>query len=165
MSDAELLTDCILAIERGVISTSANDLRSLYRMYDEHFPEAGSYRAGLRETFDFFGAEFGALRGTHMMKPYALHSLVTAMVHLRFGIPAIEMQFGVPTLGQFVNNVDNLLALAQAHEAKEVDGPHAKYVWGCLAGTNRAPRRAARVAAILRALGSNVPDHVDANLA
>jgi hypothetical protein len=73
MSDAELLTDCILAIERGVISTSATDLRGLYKRYDEAFPNAGSYRDVLKQTFDYIGGELGPLRRTFMMKPYAVH--------------------------------------------------------------------------------------------
>jgi hypothetical protein len=132
-----------------------------------NFQQQG-YRDILSQTFGYVGGELGVLRRTHMMKPYALHSLVTALLHCRFGIPAIEAQFRAPTLGNFPNTTtaaENLLALAQAHEAKETDGPFASYVWGCIAGTNRAPRRTARVAAILRALGVNVPADVDANLA
>ncbi|MBO4225352.1 DUF262 domain-containing protein [Bradyrhizobium neotropicale] len=167
MADAELLTDCVLAMERGVISTSPTDLRNTYRLYDNEFVHAEMYRSLINLTFGFIGHELGALRGTHMMKPYALHSLFTALAHLRFGFGQIAEQFRVPPFGAFSaapNAAENLLALAQAHEAKEVDGPFAKYVWGCLAGTNRAPRRTARVAAILRALGAEVPPEVDAYL-
>jgi hypothetical protein len=169
MSDAELISECILAFERGVISTSAADLRGLYKRHDEHFPGAGQFRERLQNTFDYIAGELEMLRGTHMMKPYALHSLVTALVHCRYGIPEIQAQFHVPPLGTFglhhTAAADGLLALAQAHEAKEVDGHFASYVWGCSGGTNRAARRTARVAAILRMLGSPVPADVDANLA
>lgn len=169
MADAELITEFVLAIERGVISTSASDLRSVYKQYDDNFPQADEYRNCVTEAVNFIGAELGALRGTHMMKPYALHSLVTALIHCRFGIPQIEQQFRVPRLRRFALDPraagETLLALAQAHEAKEIDGQYATYVWGCLGGTNRIGRRTARVAAILRALGAPVPDDVDANLA
>ena len=62
------------------------------------------------------------------------------------------------------NAREMLLALAQAHEAKELNGPHKTYVWGCIGGTNRAPRRTARVVGILRALGADVSAAVDAKL-
>lgn len=169
MADAELLAECVLSIERGVISTSSKDLRDLYREYDHELPDPRRYRERILETFDFIAGPLGALRGTHMMKSYALHSLVTALVHCRFGIPAIEQQFHVRSQHTFARDprasAEALLALAQAHEAKETDGQYATYVWGCLGGTNRVGRRTARVAAILRALGAHVPAEVDANLA
>jgi len=168
MSDAELLTDCVLAMERAVISTSARDLRGLYQRYEEEFPHADLYREQIEQAFGFIAGDLEILRGTHMMKPYALHSLVTALIHCRYGIEEIIQRWNVHSMGSFAINPPQaselLLALAQAHEAKEEDGPYATYVWGCLGGTNRAPRRTARVAAILRALGAEVPVEVDADL-
>jgi hypothetical protein len=113
-------------------------------------------------------SDLEGLRKTHMMKPYALHSLVTSLIHCKYGIEQIARNWNVPPLGRFATNTpraaENLLALAQAHEAKEEEGPFATYVWGCLGGTNRAPRRIARVAAILRALGADVPVEIDGDL-
>lgn len=168
MSDAELLTECVVAMERGVISSSATDLRAVYKRYDTDFPSRECYRDQLKQTFSFIAGNFDILRKSYMMKPYALHSLVTALVHCRFGINDIEKQFRVRSLGKFAIDppraAEQLLALAQAHEAKEIDGQFATYVWGCSGGTNRAPRRTARVASVLRALGAEVPVQVDANL-
>lgn len=59
----------------------------------------------------------------------------------------------------------SLLEMAHAHEAKELYGPQGRYVWGCLSTTDRKNRRTARVAAILRVLGAQVPVEVDADLA
>lgn len=168
MADAELISECVLSIERGIVSTSAADLTKLYRSYDETFQNAPNYYSILRSTFDFIIAELGDLRNTHMMKPYALHSLVTALIHAQFGIAQIEQEYGVHRPAQFVPNraqaVNNLLALAQAHEAKETDGYLHRYVWGCEAAVNRSPRRYARTMSILRAIGAQVPDGEYANL-
>lgn len=168
MSDAELLTDCVLAMERGVISTNASDLRKLYRQYDENFSRADRYQEPIEESFRFITTNLEALRGTHLMKPYALHSLVTALIHCKYGIGEITQNWNVHPTGRFAINPPQtseiLLALAQAHEAKEEEGPYTTYVWGCLGGTNRALRRTARVAAILRALGAEVPIEVDGHL-
>lgn len=169
MADAELITDCVLALERGVISTSPADLRELYKRYETSFDKVDDYRSQLAETIGFISHELDALRGTHMMKPYALHSLITALVHSRWGIASVGEAFQVNSLGAFAQNktqaIERLLELARAHEAKETEGPYVKYVWGCAQGTNRVNRRTARVAAILRALGSDVPAIVDDNLA
>lgn len=169
MSDAAFIADCIVAIENGIVSASPKDLRNLYRKYDDGFDEANRYHSMITETFQFIVENFDHLRGSFMMKPYALHSLVTALLHSKFGIDSITQEWAAPSIGRFAVNTERatreLLELAQAHEAKEDDGIHATYVWGCLSTTDRKLRRTARVAAILRVLGVNVPEDVDADLA
>lgn len=169
MSDATLITDCILTLERGVISTNASDLDGLYKKYNENFPNAHEYREILIESINFIKENFGNLRGSYMMKPYALHSLFTALAHNRFGIESIQDDWGVKPTGEFAKNPlqakVQLTEMAEAHEGKDTEGPHSKYVWGCVSTTDRRPRRTARVAAILRVLGAKVPEEVDAKLA
>ena len=156
MADAAFIADCILAIERGIVSTNPKDLTAIYTKYDEEFCESKQYLGIISETFDFISEQLPELRQTYMMKPYALHSLFTALVHARFGIDAIESDTAVESLGRFARNVRQaerqLVAMAQAHEAKEEDGPFADYVWGCLSTTDRRARRTSRVDAILEAL-------------
>lgn len=168
MSDAALLADCIVAINKGVISTSPSDLREVYSSNDIDFPNEERYRELLTEAIHFVIENFSVLRGTHMMKPYALHSLLTALIHCRYGITAINEGWRCPPLGVFASNAANsariIHEMALAHEAKEVEGPHARYVWGCQSTTDRKNRRTARVAALIRALGGDVPDVVDGNL-
>jgi hypothetical protein len=168
MADAELVSDCVLALEEGIVSTSDKDLASLYQRYDESYPEFENHREKISAAINFIISELSNLRGTYMMKPYALHSLITSLIHARFGISQIEDVTQTASIGSFAINprdaAAGLLALAQAHEAKEVDGPYSKYVWGATAGTNRITRRLARISAILRALGAHVPATVDADL-
>jgi len=168
MADSTLISDCILSLERGVVSTNASDLKSLYEKYDENFESRESYRKTIIETFEFIAQNFGDLRKSYMMKPYALHSLFTGLAHNKFGIAAIQDDWGVAPTGCFAVDPaisgQSLSVMATAHEGKETDGPHAKYVWGCLSTTDRRPRRTARVAAILRALGAVVSDQIDADL-
>ena len=157
MADATLIADCILAMERGIISTNASDLNRLYTQYDETFDCSDDYSQVIRQTFDFISENFGGLRGSFMMKPYALHSLFTALVHARFGIDAIEGDIGVESAGSFALDVEaaeaDLIVMAESHEAKELEGPFERYVWGCLSTTDRRARRTARVESILEALG------------
>lgn len=169
MADAALIADVVLAMERGVISSSPKDLSSLYKNYDVSFDVQDDYHDKLAGALSFIVDELGDLRHSFMMKPYALHSLVTALIHTRYGIAAITEEWGVAPLNTFSANKararEVLRELADAHEVKDVDGPHGKYVWGCMSTTDRKARRTARVAAILRALGATVPVELDANLA
>jgi hypothetical protein len=166
MADAELIADGVLALEKGIVSTSASNLRDLYDRYDEAFPNVGEYREKLQASVRFIVNDLEPLRNTFLMKPYAVQSLITALVHCRFGIEQITENLGVQPIGAFATDPQQareaLLELARAHEAKETEGPHSDYVWGALGGTNRYPRRLARVIAILRALGAVVPAEADA---
>lgn len=168
MSDAAFISDCIVAVEKGVVSASPKDLTGLYKKYDVLF-DARDYHEMIAGAFDYISEHFPMLRRTFMMKPYALHSLITALIHSRYGIPSITEEWGAQSIGQFAADPEDagrqLLELAQAHEAKEEEGAHGRYVWGSLSTTDRKLRRTARVAAILRILGVNVPDTVDAHLA
>lgn len=169
MADAELLTDCVLAMERGIISTSPSDLRSVYKKHDDGYEQEHSVGEMIRDAVRFIATDLEPLRGTHMMKPYALHSLLTALIHARHRIPAIETQvsgsFGNSYCADIEQTASKLVELAQAHEAKETEGQHALYVWGCLAGTNRAGRRAARLLGIYSALGIEDVQLIDHELA
>lgn len=169
MADAEFLADCTLFLERGVISTSPSDLRGIYKKYDKEFPNAIEYSEKIKEAISFIVDNFEHLKSTHMMKPYALQTLLMCLICNRFGIEAVGQQIQVENRAQFTNNVgysaERLLELAQAHEAKETDGPHSLYVWGCSAGTNRAGRRLARTISILSALGHDEIRVLDNELA
>lgn len=169
MADAELICEIILATEQGMISTSPTDLRQLYMRYDDSFPSADAVRSKILDAVDFIVANLSQLRGSYMMKPYAVQSLIVGLIHNRHGIGAIERQLRTPSSGAYSTDVqmseNELISIAQAHEVKEFDGPYGKYVWGATGGTNRANRRTARLVAILRALGANVPADADANLA
>lgn len=168
MADAAIISDIILAVDRGVVSAAPTDLKNLYKENDDVFHNEARFQEILLETKRFIVEEFAPLRRTFMMKPYAVHSLFTALIHCRYGIEAISQGWNCRPIGRFavdsVSSVQALLEMAHAHEAKEVDGPHGKYVWGCLSTTDRKVRRTARVAAILRVLGADVPVDVDANL-
>lgn len=168
MADAAFISDCILAFERGIISSSPTDLRNLYKRYDQNIEEVENYRLKMLEAFAFMTSNLSELRRSFMMKPYALHSLVTALVHNKYGIPDIQEEFGILPTGEFAARPQEaerqLMSLALAHEAKELEGPFQNYVWGCLSTTDRKVRRTARVASILRALGAQVPEAVDDNL-
>ncbi|AST68103.1 hypothetical protein BFG07_05110 [Kosakonia cowanii] len=162
MTDAEFISECLISFERGIVSASPTDLNRLYQQNDDSFENRNVFHQMLNETFGFIAANFGNLRQSFMMKPYALHSLVTALFHTRYGIPSIVNEYGIQPLGVYTTDVaraaSRIEMLALAHEAKDVSGPYRKYVWGTESSTNKAPRREARVLTLLSALGCQIGD-------
>ncbi|WP_336795858.1 DUF262 domain-containing protein [Erwinia aphidicola] len=165
MKDAEFISECVLAIEKGNLSSSSIDLSRLYQQYDEAFPKREEYTEKLKHTFEFIIREFEPLRNTFMMKSYALHSLITALITARYGNENIEQTYNITPLGQFSSNpklsLQRLQALAQAHEGKEFEGRYSRYVWATDSSTNKGPRREVRVGIILEALGVAMDDNYD----
>ena len=152
-----------------MVSTSPTDLKALYNRYEGGYPDANETRRKILEAINYIVDNFADMRNTYLMKPYALQSLLIALIHCRDGIDAIEQDMSIAPIGAFSADSGRaasvLMEIARAHEVKEVDGPYGKYVWGASGGTNRSGRRKARLIAILRALGANVPANADANLA
>lgn len=157
MKDAEFIAELILALENGIISLSPTQLNAIYRKYDNSFPCREEYFSMITQAFQFIYTELEPLRKTFMMKSYALHSLVIALITARFGNIEIERQLDIRSIGSFaVDNAlarDRLLELARAHEGKEIDGPLNKYVRATSSSTTKAPNRTIRTAIILEALG------------
>lgn len=157
MGDAEFISDCIISIEKGIVSASPAELGRLYNQYEGIFPKRDEYYAMLDETFRYISTILEPLRKSFLMKSYALHSLVTALIHAKFGIPEIVQHYNIAPINVFSTNdnlsLQRLLTLAQAHESKENDGHYSKYVWGTESSTNKTLRREARVLTILAALG------------
>ena len=169
MADAELISEIVLTMERGMLSTTPGELRAIYRRNDTNgFPEAQAYHLRITQAVREI-TNFRELVNSHLMKPYAFHTLIVAAMHLYERIPALDAQISL----QFpdivgIPNADaeqNLASLAHAHEIQEVEGPYAEYVWGCQAGTNRAGRRLARLKGVLQALGNPVVAVEDQDLA
>lgn len=149
MADAELLAEMVLSLERGILSSSNKLLSDLYKKYDDAFADENSYRERLREFFGYVAGNFGELRNSFLMKPYVVHSLFTAAMHNKYGLPGVAEAIDLPPIGAIAVDAEKaaagLQALALAHEGKDLEGEFGDYVWGCTGGTNREPRRVARV--------------------
>jgi len=156
MADAELISEMILSLEQGVLSSSNTTLSNLYKKYDSEFVLEVEYRTKLNEFFGFVVNHLGELRNGFLMKPYVIHSLFCALMFNKYGLPNVEEKIGLEPIGALTRNVEEVLpslqALAMAHEGKDLDGEFGEYVWGCTGGTNREPRRIARVRFLALAL-------------
>ena len=156
MADAELLAEMVYALESGIVSSSNKALSDLYKNNDEQFAHEDLYRSKLREFFSYMADNLGELRNTYLMKPYVVHSLFCSLMHNKYGLPGVQQKIELPPIGSFTARpemvVPNLQALAFAHESKDLEGEFGEYVWGCSGGTNREPRRVARVKFLCLAL-------------
>lgn len=156
MADTELLAEMIYALENGIVSSSNKALSTLYRKYDDEFTEEHAYRSMLREFFGYVTDSLGELRKTYLMKPYVVHSLFCSAMHNKYGLPGVEEKIELPPIDAIAARTEmvvaGLQALALAHESKDLEGEFGTYVWGCSGGTNREPRRAARVKYLCLAL-------------
>jgi hypothetical protein len=159
MADAELLTEMVLALERGAVSTSNTHLTGLYKSYDDEFPMANEYGTKITESLDFTIENLNQLRRTYIMKPFVFHSLFCALVHNRYGLPGFSEKSHLEPINTFVRDldsaVDGLKALASAHESKD-QGEFKPYVDACSGGGNREPQRTIRVTYLCRALRSEL---------
>lgn len=169
MADAEFLSDCVLAMECGIISTSPGHLRSLYKKYDNQFSNATLYKQRIRFAVGYVRDHFCDLRKSYMMKPYSLLSLLTAIIHARYEIPALSRQVEIARTGNVSLDPNQaselLLALAEAHETKDDRTEYAQYTWGCSGATTRAGRRLARILGVFHALGYRNPLVIDDDIA
>lgn len=156
MADADLIADVADVIERGIQNRQPSKLTSLYKQYDVNFPRKDEFLERLVETFAYIQGELGEIQNSFMCKSYALHSLASALLHNRWGIPNGEEVLGSAPRGEFAGNADvalaNVMALAEAHEADVSDGPYRPYVEACESTTHRLPQRTVRTSYLLKAL-------------
>jgi hypothetical protein len=154
MADQELITEIYQFTQEGITSSAPSALKKVYENNDESFVDAERCREQVVRAVEYVSANFPDLRQTFMMKPYAFYTLMTALIFNRYGVPHDIP--GATSAGAFARNPrasqERLLLLAQAHEAKETDGPFSEYVSGCLGGTNRITQRMQRFLPVLSAL-------------
>lgn len=154
MLDQELIAESYVFTKEGIISSSPFGIRSYYSENDKNFEDSDNFHQQIKSSIDFITANLPDLRGTHMMKPYAFLTLLTAILYNRYG-PNVPVGENHP-ISKFANHPklaqERLLLLSNAHEAKELDGPYKTYVQGCISGTNRIVQRQQRFDAVLAAL-------------
>ena len=156
MGDAVLLSEMAQVFDSGIVNRSERELEKLYRRYDKKFSDKEGIERKIGDCLDCIFTDLKELRGTFMMKDYALLSLFTALGHLKYGLPNGEEDLGVKSMGVFFVDrskaLDGLLELAEAHETQDFDGPFKEYVKAATAATTRRLQRISRTKAILNCL-------------
>lgn len=155
MADAEFIAELALVLEQGIVNKSESSLRALYERNDPDYPRLDEARDRFEEFFQMLSGSFSPLRGTFIMKPYVLHSLFCAMIGKKFGFPGSE-DLAIPVTGTYFTDLprtlENLTALADAHETQDFEGPLSNYVVACTSTTHRIAQRSTRTRFLANAL-------------
>lgn len=156
MADAELIAEMVLSLELGVISTSPKLLHDLYQRFDEKFDKQDAYGHLIREFFDFVAQQLTELKDSYLMKSYTVHTLFCACVHNKIGLPDENNEIGLAPIGRYCNDIDvareQLRALSQAHESRDLEGEFKEYVLAVEGATTRKASRLKRVQFLAKAL-------------
>lgn len=156
MGDALLLSEMAQVLKSGIVDRGDRSLSSLYREYEQNFPEKDKFNDRIAACLDCIFTDFNDLRGTFLMKDYAVLSLFTALAQLRYGIPNGDRDLGVEPIGKFYYDhstaMNQLLRLAEAHEMNEFEGPFREYVKAATGATTRRGQRTARARSIIGCL-------------
>ncbi|MFC5344146.1 DUF262 domain-containing protein [Brevundimonas staleyi] len=154
MADQELLAETFIFTKEGLYSSSPALTNKYYKAGEFDFPESDDFSNHVIESIQFIAEKFPNLRKSFMMKPYAFYTLLCALIFNRYGTGPDTVPYA--TTGRFAADAQRaeqrLLALANAHEAKETQGPYRDYVAGCSGGTNRLTQRTQRFDAVMTAL-------------
>lgn len=156
MYDAELVSELVLVLEKGLISRSEAEINKLYDKYDKSFPDEPFYFSFISGFFDMMSNKFSDLRGSMLMKPYAIHSFFAAYAQILHGIPNGERDLGISCRNKEIKTdnetIKRLLALSDAHELKDVSGEYKEYVIAALGSTTKAAQRKSRAKVIAQIL-------------
>jgi hypothetical protein len=156
MADAELISEMILTLEAGIISTSPALLNKLYTGYDEQFDKEQEYGGLIREFFSFISQQLTDFKDSFLMKSYTVHTLFCAYVLNKVGLPDADNEIGLQPIGQPYLDIDiareQLRALSFAHESKDLEGQFKDYVLAIEGATTRKPSRLTRTQFLAKAL-------------
>lgn len=156
MADAELISEMILALEKGLVSTSPKLLSDLYSNNDVSFPKESEHGEIIHEFFEFLTQQLTDFKDSYLMKSYTVHALFCACVHNKQGLPDEKNEIGIAPIGRFYTDIEaareQLRALSLAHESRDLEGAFKDYVLAVEGATTRKPSRIKRVQFLAKAL-------------
>ena len=127
MSEAEFISDLLLAIQEGIRAGEKRIIDNAYKNYDDEFTNRKLHERHFREIMDIIGGILGGdlpqlvFRATRLLYP-----LFCAVFHLKFGIPRLRVakaSFKVteyPKLRMALERIDELIGrIETANKNKE----------------------------------------------
>jgi hypothetical protein len=145
MMDAKLLTEIAYALLNGITTTNKQVLDSLYKKYDESFPESDDFRAGIvgaMRTID----RWKALHNGPLARSYMMYSLLLAVMHLSQPVPKLMVYYEIQNPIE-IDDDQAIIALSSLADAVEREDPPKElsdFVRACASSTNGSNQRVTR---------------------
>lgn len=160
MGDAELITDLVLAVDEGLVSTSPAKLKAIYKKYDPEGTDVEPLSSHIWGALEEIRQQLSGIQGSHAVRLHVFHSLVCALIHNKYGLPGVEETTGIAPTGDWMDNPARAMAqireLAGAYETKSFDR-FEDFVRASVEGGNRAVQRQTRVKWLCLALQGQLP--------
>ena len=152
MQELKLLTEFLLSLEKGHVTTKAKDLDAFYSAYDEEFPDDEESDNKLQGAIEPLLA-WPEIHGSSLMRPHVFLSLMQAALHAQTEIPvftpdragggglkpADEVQAALQEMAGDLDDPDRIPKKATDRRA---------FVEACSAKTNVAEQRRIRFTSI-----------------
>lgn len=146
MADVEFIAELAIVLDSGIVHKSSKSIDDIYRKFDKVYPNEAHFTKVIVSFFNTLATHFSELRGTHLMKTYAVHSFFCAFAQIQYGIPNGETSIEVKTSGRSIkydkNTIARLQALSDAHELKDTFGEFKEYVEATNTTTKETQRKA-----------------------
>jgi hypothetical protein len=155
MGDNKLLTELCDSFTNGIRTTSKGILDSIYKDFDEAFPDRDDFYNRLTSAFNLI-RKMEAIHGTALMKPYMVYSLVQAISHVQKPVRKFRKLFKSPKLRSIDPDsvAPNLTALGEAADQDEAKGKFADFIEASNEKTNVRENRIVRFKWFCKALTS-----------
>jgi len=167
MADADLLTELVQVIDKGIMDRKPQDLYALYKEYDKSFPNKEEINKKFTETMNFIKMHLYQVSESRILNQSLFYSLFAALILNKYGLPNLPENLGsLKPINSFVKDEylanENILELLSAFEKRndynldltleeieslEAEHPYAFYefVQASSATTHRIKQRMSRV--------------------
>ncbi|MBR3786603.1 MAG: DUF262 domain-containing protein [Firmicutes bacterium] len=151
MSEAELMTDLIIAALEGIQSKKSAD--KFYSKYDEVFENRKEIEANIKATMDLIGNLFGAtLKTSNFRTVPNFYGLFVALYHMNFGIPNMELPRKAITEKDIPKIINTLEDINSIFELDEIPKEYFEFIKSTKDATTDVPARKTRCSFIIAKL-------------
>ena len=154
MADMKLLGEITHALMYGVKVTNKKSLDDLYRKFDyedDSFEFEEEFAEMIESALEYI-IQLDAVQDSPLNKPYAIYSLILAVIHAANDVPRLQEWGASSGLAEPGLANERLSALAEAVAVKRSRGPNAAYVRASTKSTNTRDHRGTRLEYLLGAV-------------
>ncbi len=145
MRDAELVSVLVVSMLDGIRQTKSQDLKDIYKLYDDDFPQAERIVAEFGEVVDTIGNIFdGTLRSSEFRRIPLFYSLFCALYDAKYGLPGSDRERLRLPASQYGRLRQRLHELGDIIETREPPPEYIQFVQATRLSTADPGRRRVR---------------------